>query len=262
MFQNKFNIFTIFTIVLLLHVIAGIFFNNYHPLWVGLIVLGYLILLVLGSFFIRWNFYVKSRNKLPLFQIKFGKEGMSLAQNQKAIALTFDDGPNAQTEAVLDILKKEKIPATFFLIGKNIEGKENILLRMEEEGHEIGGHSYNHANNFDWQSSKNMSAEIERTNKVIESITGQKVRLFRPPFGVTNPNLSKAIRTAGMLSVGWTIRSLDTVAKSEEKLLAKITRKLKPGSIILLHDHCPITLKILPGLIASAKERGFRFIKI
>lgn len=262
MFQSKFNIVTVFTIVLLLHVIAGIFFSGYSLWWPFVVVLGYLILLVFGSYFIQWNFYIKSRNKLPLFQIKFGKEGMSLSQNQKALALSFDDGPTAQTEAVLDILKEENIPATFFLIGKNINGKENLLLRMKNEGHEIGGHSYFHANNFDWQSSKKMSEEIANTNQIIETITEQKVRLFRPPYGVTNPNLAKAIRQTGMISVGWNLRSFDTIAKSEGKLLHKISSKIKPGSIILLHDHCPVTLKILPELIATAKAKGFQFVKI
>lgn len=262
MFQSKFNIVTLFTIVLLLHVMAGIFFNGYSPWWPPLIVAVYLILLALGSYFIRWNFYLKSRNKLPVFQIKFGKEGLSLSQNQKTIALSFDDGPGAQTAAVLDILKKEKIPATFFLIGKNIAGNEKILLRMRNEGHEIGGHSFYHSNHFDWQSSHKMASEISATNETIEAVTGQKVRIFRPPFGVTNPNLAKAVRQTSMLSVGWNLRSFDTIAKSEQKLLDKLCRKIKPGSIVLLHDHCPQTLQILPEFIKIARSKGFQFVKI
>lgn len=262
MFQTKFNILTVFTIVLLLHVIAGVYFNGYSFWWVAVIVGVYLLLLILGSTFIRWNFYLKSRNKLPLLQVRFGEKGFSVAQNNKAIALTFDDGPSAQTTKVLDILKKEKVPATFFLIGKNIEGNEAIVARMAKEGHEIGGHSFHHSRNFDWQNSKDMLKEIESTNAAIESVTGKKIRLFRPPYGVTNPNLAKAVRNAEMVSVGWNIRSLDTIAHSPQKLLQKITQKLKPGAIILLHDHCLITTEILPALIAFGKEKGFKFVTI
>lgn len=262
MFQTKFNILTVFTIVLLLHVLAGIYFNGYNPWWIAAIAGGYLLFLILGSIFIRWNFYIKSRNKLPLLQVRFGQGGFSVAQQNKAIALTFDDGPSVQTTAVLDILKKEKIPATFFLIGKNIDGNEALLTRMAKEGHEIGGHSFYHSPNFDWQSSKAMLAEIESTNEAIELVTGKKVRLFRPPYGVTNPNLAKALHHTEMVSVGWNIRSFDTMARVPQKLLKKITNRLKPGAIILLHDHCSVTVEMLPSLIAYGKEKGFRFVTV
>lgn len=177
----------------------------------------------------------------------------------KQIALTFDDGPAEHTEAVLDILKKEQVPATFFIIGKNIKGKESTLLRMQAEGHIIGNHSFNHGFNFDWQSASKMGEEIEHTNTAIEALTGKEVTLFRPPYGVTNPNLGKALRYTGLKSIGWNLRTMDTVAKDNQQLLNKILTKVKAGDIILLHDRCAITAEILPELIATLKKRGFGF---
>jgi peptidoglycan/xylan/chitin deacetylase (PgdA/CDA1 family) len=222
-------------------------------------VLGCLAVLVLGSIFIGWNFYLRSVNHLPILSIKFDEGQLSLQQRGKQVALTFDDGPAGYTEAILDYLRREGVPATFFLIGKNIAGREQLVKRMKAEGHSIGNHSFDHGFNFDWQSAARMQAEIERTNEAIEAVTGTPVKLFRPPYGVTNPNLAKAIRNSGMKSIGWNLRSMDTVARDEQALLDKILKKVKSGDIILLHDRCSITAAILPRLITALKERGFGF---
>lgn len=219
----------------------------------------FIVVSVLGSINIQWNFYLKSLNKLPILNVKFDKGQLSINQRGNRVALTFDDGLAEHTTAILDILKKEKIPATFFLIGKNIAGNEAVLQRMKAEGHSIGNHSFDHGFHFDWQSAAKMQEEIEHTNQIIEAVTGNATNLFRPPYGVTNPNLAKAIRNSNMRSIGWSLRSKDTVAKSEVKLLRKILRKVKPGDIILLHDRCSITAAILPELIATLKKRGFEF---
>ncbi len=216
-------------------------------------------ILALGSIYIQWNFYLRSVNHLPILNIKFEGGQLSVQQSGKQVALTFDDGPAEYTEQILDCLKREGIPATFFLIGKHIAGKEVIVKRMQAEGHSIGNHSFDHGFNFDWQSAAKMQAEIERTNETITAVTGMPVKLFRPPYGVTNPNLAKAIRNSGMKSIGWNLRSLDTVAKAPLPLLDKIMKKVKAGSIILLHDRCAVTAELLPELIAALKKRGFGF---
>jgi len=184
---------------------------------------------------------------------------LQVHQTQKQIALTFDDGPAEQTATILDILKKEKIKATFFLIGKNIEGRENLIRRMPDEGHSIGNHSFHHGFHFDWQSAQKMKDELQLTNEAIRNITGQEVKLFRPPYGVTNPNLAKAVANTGLRSIGWSLRSMDTVAKEETALLQKILGKVKSRDIILLHDRCEVTAKMLPALITALKERNYSF---
>lgn len=256
MLQSKFHIISLFIIILLLLTGLGIYARGYSPWWLGLIILAYIGILFLGSIFIRWNFYFHSLVQLELEE---HSPAVELAQNNKKIAITFDDGPAEYTEAILDILKKENVMATFFLVGKNIRGKEALLHRMTGEGHSIGNHSFGHGKNFDWESSAQMAGEIQDTNLEIERVTGKKVTLFRPPYGVTNPNLAKAIRRTGMKSIGWNIRSFDTVARSEDRLLQKIFGKIQPGAIILLHDRCAITARILPALIAGIYERGYEF---
>lgn len=243
----------------MLHIAAGVFFDGYSAWWILLCLVVFIVVLVLGSINIQWNFYLKSLNKLPILNVKFDKGQLSINQRGNRVALTFDDGPAEHTTAILDILKREKIPATFFLIGKNIKGNEAVLQRMKAEGHSIGNHSFDHGFHFDWQSAAKMQEEIEHTNQIIEEVTGNATNLFRPPYGVTNPNLAKAIYNSNMRSIGWSLRSKDTVAKSEAQLLRKILRRVKPGDIILLHDRCSITAAILPELIATLKKRGFEF---
>jgi peptidoglycan/xylan/chitin deacetylase (PgdA/CDA1 family) len=242
-----------------LHVAAGVYFNGYSAWWLLVCSIAFITILVLGSIYIQWNFYFRSVNKIPLLHVKFDQEKFSVINRNKEVALTFDDGPAEHTEAVLDILKREKVNATFFIIGKNIAGREPLLKRIQAEGHSIGNHSFNHGFNFDWQSAAKMQEEIELTNQAVEGITGTPVALFRPPYGVTNPNLGKALRNSNLKSIGWNLRSMDTVAKDEKQLRNKILNRVKAGDIILLHDRCSITAAILPELITTLKKRGFTF---
>lgn len=262
MIKSRFHIASLFISILFIHVLLGIFYTGYSYWWITVIILGYIFILFLGSVFVRWNFYLKSQLTLPILQVKFEKGQFNIIKNTKQIALTFDDGPGEYTERILDILKKEKVQASFFLIGNNIAGKEGLVKRMKAEGHIIGNHSYDHGRKFDWQSTQSMIQEIEQTNQEIEGITGERPRYFRPPYGVTNPNLAKAISATEMKSVAWNVRSFDTMAKSGEKLLKRILKLAKPNAIILLHDRCEITAKILPQLIFDLKAKGYELTLI
>ncbi|QLH44985.1 MAG: polysaccharide deacetylase family protein [Bacteroidota bacterium] len=93
-------------------------------------------------------------------------------------------------------------------------------------------------------------------------MTGQVCRFFRPPYGVTNPNLAKAIRKSGLQSVGWNVRSLDTTAKNKEELLHRLTRLTRPGSIVLLHDRCSVTAEALTEYIDYCVAEGYTFVTL
>lgn len=216
-------------------------------LWLPLLCIVYFVLLYLGVTQIRWNFYIPSLNK---------------GNNKHFIALTFDDGPNAETAAILDVLKQEQVKAAFFCIGKHIERDQATVLRMYDEGHAVGNHSYYHTSGFDWMSSKRMLAEIEKCNSLIRKVTGRQPHLFRPPYGITNPNLYRAVKRSGMASIGWSLRSFDTVVKNPEQLKNRIINKLSGGDIILLHDSMPVTREILTDLIRQARKKGFTFVRI
>src|SRR5204863_5252046 len=125
---------------------------------------------------------------------------------------------------VLDILQEKQVPAAFFCIGNRIASRKELLLRVHEEGHLIGNHSFSHHSLFDLYSAERMEQELHQMNAAVEQVVHRRPRLFRPPYGVTNPNLAKAVKRAGMVAVGWNVRSYDTIAKSEKRLFEKLMR--------------------------------------
>lgn len=205
----------------------------------------FLLIQSIGAYFIQFNFHLTSIN--------------SLATTEKKVLLTFDDGPhNPNTTKVLAVLKKYDVKAFFFIIGKNIEGNETILKQIVDEGHQVGNHSYTHAFWFDVWSTKKVTADIAACQQLINAYQASP-QLFRPPYGVTNPNIAKAVKTLNLQSVGWNIRSYDTSKKDIEKITQRILAQLKPGAIILLHDRLEYMPQLLEKLIPAIKEKGYAF---
>ena len=177
---------------------------------------------------------------------------------ENVVYLTFDDGPDAeQTPQVLDVLKRNNATATFFCIGSRIAGNEQILKRIIDEGHTIGNHSFSHTNSFPLFSSRRMIADIEQCQKAIQSVTGTAPTLFRPPFGVTNPTVGKAVKALNLKTIGWTIRTYDTNGGNNAKIARRIARQLRPGAIILLHDSLPHSAERLQVVIDTVKAAGY-----
>ena len=142
---------------------------------------------------------------------------------EKIIAITFDDGPDPiQTPKVLKVLRETHIPACFFCIGNKIKGNEELLRQIIKEGHRIGNHSFSHSGYFPLYTFKRMCHDLITCQQELEKVTGQPVRWFRPPFGVTNPTLAKAVRRLGYIPIGWNIRTLDTQQPTPEKIIKHI----------------------------------------
>jgi peptidoglycan/xylan/chitin deacetylase (PgdA/CDA1 family) len=240
-----------YTRVIFIVALLGLFMaHKYYGVsraWPFVLLGVYLAVLALGAIYIRWNFFLESYNK--------GKD-------KNTIALTFDDGPGAETAVILDVLRDQQVPAAFFCIGKNVAAGTEMLKRIDAEGHITGNHSFNHGFNFDWQSTAAMMKEMELTNNTIANIIGKTPRLFRPPYGVTNPNLARAVSNTDMYSIGWSLRSFDTKASDPKALLNKVQSQLKGGDIVLLHDTKTITREILTDLITSARQKGFTFVRV
>ena len=198
-----------------------------------------------GAYLIGLNFHINSIN--------------SIQTTNKKVMLTFDDGPcKSTTPIVLEVLKKHQVSALFFLIGKNIKGNESILKQIIEQGNYIGNHSFSHHFWFDVWSTKKVTADIAECQELIEYYQPNK-KLFRPPYGVTNPNIARALKKLGLISIGWNIRSYDTSIKDIEKINARILSQLKPGAIILLHDRLEFMPELLEKLIPAIKEKGYTF---
>ena len=209
----------------------------------------YSLIVAYGCYFVSSGFF------MPMYC--FAKT------TDKVIAITFDDGPVPDgTPQVLQILKDANAEAAFFCIGERIAGNEGIIRQLDAEGHIIGNHSYTHAALFDLFPSKKMLAEMQQLDGELFNITGKKTKLFRPPYGVMNPNLKNAIIKGGYLPIGWSVRSYDTMATNADALLQKVTRQIKPGAIFLFHDRCPVSVAMLPGFLAEVKAKGYRVVRV
>jgi peptidoglycan-N-acetylglucosamine deacetylase len=237
-----------FCVLLALTAVMNIFLHIPVAVYI-LLLLAYSLILFYGSYFIQAGFYIKIT--------------CAAKTSRKEIAISFDDGPAiAYTPEILQVLKDNQIQAVFFCIGNRIAGNEKILQQVHAEGHIIGNHSYSHHFWFDLFSSKKMLADLQLMDETMKEVTGLSPRLFRPPYGVTNPNLGKAITRGNYIPVGWSVRSMDTVITDEDKLLKKITRSLHPGAIILFHDTSKATLGILPAFIKQAAADGYEIVRL
>lgn len=229
--------------LLVLHFVA-----NISLWWLVLPFLLFIAITAYGVLNIDFNYFFTSVSK---------------AQTDKfQIALTFDDGPVPQTLEMLALLKRENVPATFFCIGKRIEEHPAILQQIDTEKHLIGNHSYSHSKTFDLLPSEKMLAEIEQTQKIIQEKIGKKARFFRPPYGITNPPLAKAFAQSKLISIGWSARAFDTTEKDENKIFKSLCMQLSPGTIVLLHDRIPHTLRITENLIKYCKSKHIEIVAL
>ncbi len=182
---------------------------------------------------------------------------------EKIVALTFDDGPDPiQTPKVLQTLKEQQATACFFCIGRKIKGNEKLLQQIVTEGHLIGNHSFTHSGLFPLYRLSRMKKDLQTCQSELERVTSQPVTLFRPPFGVTNPTIAKAVRQLGYTSIGWNIRTLDTQQPTPDKVLNRIRKGLKPGSIILLHDRIPDSGQLVKQILDLLKEQGYTVVRL
>lgn len=186
--------------------------------------------------------------------------------SKKEIAITFDDGITnpVQSQKVLAILKQYQVPATFFCIGKNIESAEQraIIQQMDEEGHIIANHSYSHSNFFDFFSVQRVKEEVEQTDQLIQQIIGKQPLFFRPPYGITTPRIAKAIRQTPHQTIGWSVRSLDTVIKDEQLLFDRVSKRLKNGAVLLFHDHLEHIPDFLNLFLEYVLKEGYTVVGV
>lgn len=218
--------------------------------WLFAAVLGiWFVTNVVGSSLIRLNYHVKAYCHNP-------------SEKGNNIALTFDDGPNENTLRILEILKKHDAKAAFFCIGKNIEKHPEILRQIVSDGHLIGNHSYSHSHFFDFYGKERIVQELRETDKLILEITGKKPHFFRPPYGVTNPSIRRALDVTKHLTIGWNIRSMDGVSKNTEAIFNRIAKRLSPGSVVLLHDTRTQTARVLEQLLLTLAEKNYKVLPI
>ncbi len=179
-----------------------------------------------------------------------------------AVALTFDDGPSADTERVLDLLGELNVRATFFMVGRQVQRFPQTARRVVESGHEIGNHSYSHPI-YLYRTPRETRRQLERTQQIINDVIGVRARLARPPCGVRTPAYFRAARALGLRTVQWTVAGFDWERCSPAQIADSVLRGASAGSIILLHDGDSnnqhdrrATVAALPLIIKGLKEKG------
>jgi peptidoglycan/xylan/chitin deacetylase (PgdA/CDA1 family) len=233
-----------FTIILLL-----LFIFPSQKLYFATILVLHIPVFVFGIVNIRYNFFLKS--------YYFNKKKQTLC------ALTFDDGPDEKlTPAILDILDRYDFKATFFVIATKVEKHPQIVQEIIKRGHTIGCHDLTHSINSNFRMTSAMIKEIGAAQSIIEKYTGKKTALYRPPVGLSNPHLVKALKYLHMKCVGWK-ESVRDAGNRRINTFDKFYTLAKPGSVILMHDCMPditcmdLFLREFVKLCETMKRKGF-----
>lgn len=222
--------------------------------------IGISIILIWGLIFPLTDRYVRFVSK------KVIKKGLG---TNPRVCLTFDDGPDQRyTPEVLKILRELQVPAVFFLVGAKSERLPDLVKKIESEGHQIGSHTYYHRHAYllsPWKS----IVTIRRGRQVIEEITGKPLRWFRPPWGALNLFQYHFLRHSGLQIVLWSVNGCDWEKKTGASgIFERITKRIKPNSIIVLHDSggepgAPEnTVAALPDIIKELKNEGYCFVTL
>ena len=177
----------------------------------------------------------------------------------KKIALTFDDGPHpVYTEQMLEVLEEAQVPATFFLLGQNIEGHEELVKEIAEKGHLIGNHTFHHVQITGLPKEK-ACEEIEETSQLIEELTGKGTEYVRPPFGTWNEGLESSL---DLIPVMWTIDTLDWTTQNVDSIVEHVVKNVGENDIILMHDSYKSTVQATERIISLLKAEGFEFVTV
>ncbi len=178
---------------------------------------------------------------------------------RKRVALTFDDGPHpVYTEELLDGLKERGAKATFFVIGRNIPGNEDLIRRMDEEGHLIGNHTYDHVKISD-MCKADACEQIEKTSALVRELTGKDTEFVRPPFGEWNKELECSFV---MIPVLWDVDPKDWTTNSVSDVVRRVLEDTKNGDIILLHDYYRSSVQAALQIVDSFQKQGYEFVTV
>lgn len=212
------------------------------------------IMTILGGFsYFTKRTFISTKEKLPIYSVNM---------KEKKVAITFDASWGAdKTDSILDTLDKYNVKATFFLVGNWCDDYPNKVKEIAKRGHEIGNHSNKHPN-FTTISKDKIIKEVEITNAKIMELTGQSPRLFRFPEGVYNDLAIETISQSGLTSIQWDVDSVDWKANGAELEYDKVTKNVKPGSIVLFHNDARYTPETLPKIIEFLQKEGYEFVRV
>jgi len=175
------------------------------------------------------------------------------------LALSFDDGPRPSTTLrILDILDREQVPATFFVVGNKVAGNESILRQMHQGGHEIGNHSWSHADMTEL-TPRQIRQQIKLTQQAIEAAGVPAPTLFRPPYGYIDKTMQRTIPLTFAL---WNEDPRDWAAHTPKQVRVAVEKGAHPGGMIILHDVYDTTADSLEPMLHNLKKRGYHFVTV
>ncbi len=177
----------------------------------------------------------------------------------KYVALTFDDGPRADTTAhLLDGLAERGVRATFFVIGEQVEGNAELIGRMKAEGHQIGNHTYSHAR-LSWMDRDTVIEEIQKTEVVLSELLGEGSWWLRPPYGLIDEGRASLVGTP---MIYWSLDPEDWKLLDARKVADYVVKNISPGDIILLHDFYPTSVDAALEIVDRLQMEGYTFVTV
>ena len=228
--------------------------------WLLAILIANHALLTFAGLWPRCNWLGENWTRLPAASVR-----------RREIALTIDDGPDpAVTPAVLDLLDRYQVKATFFCIGDKARRYPELCRDIVARGHDVENHSERHWHNFSLLGPRGYRRELEAAQDTLTAITGRRPQFFRAPAGLRNPFLGPVLDSMGLTLAAWTRRGFDTRTGDASVVSRRLLPGLQPGAILLLHDGnsarsaagVPVILGVLPGLLQQARALGLVFVTL
>ena len=225
--------------------------------------LGVAVLCIVAGFFLTLS-AVLPGNRV------FGTVVSEGNSDRKIVALTFDDGPYPPyTGQLLDLLQELQVPATFFVLGQNVEKHPELVRRIADDGHQIGNHTYTHRDLLKLERSE-IVEEIERTERAIAAITGQAPRIVRTPHGFRDPVVMEVLNEYKLKVVDWSVMSRDWTNPGVDAIVERTVSKVKNGSVVLLHDGDGVanaasraqTIEATRHIVQQLRSQGYAFVTI
>jgi len=200
---------------------------------------------------------------VPVFLPRSALYGPVLARlptDERVVWLTIDDGPSADTPAILEALARHGARATFFLVGERAQARPDLVAAIVRAGHGVGNHSHTHPQAWFWAlGPRAMAREVGRAQAALAALAGVPPRWFRAVVGMTNPFVAAALRRHGLARVAWTVRGYDAVDGDPVRVLQRIQRGLHPGAVVLLHEGAPHgrSAEMVEATLCLLRERGY-----
>ena len=219
------------------------------------------VLILMGLFLKKKSDRIQAANSQNAVSEQ-AEEKSELEQEEElppSVALTFDDGPHRiYTKNLLDGLRERGVKATFFVVGENIPGNEDLIRQMEADGHLIGNHTYDHADISKLSDEENCR-ELQKTSDLVKEITGHGTAYVRPPFGNWKDTMDCRVT---MISVKWTIDTLDWKSKNVTEIIGKVMQQISDHDIILMHDYYETSVEAALQIVDRLQQEGYEFVTV